>query len=163
MATAHLPASRWADWTALAGFLAVCFAVAGFGSLFSPDEWYRNLAKPSFNPPGWIFGPVWTVLYALMAIAAWLVWRRRDSAPTWAALNLFGLQLVLNGAWSWLFFGLHRSGWAFADIVLMWCAIAATLVMFWRVSRTAGLLFVPYLAWVSFAAVLNYSFWQLNR
>lgn len=147
--------------------LAVSFllvaAAASFGALFTPGEWYAGLEKPSFNPPNWIFGPVWTLLYAMMALAAWLVWLRRGAeGPVLPALLLFGLQLLLNALWSWLFFGMHAMGLAFVDIVVLWCAIVATLALFWRIHRVAGALLLPYLAWVSFAALLNFSLWQLN-
>ena len=147
---------------ALVVLLILCFAVAGVGGLAtapSIPNWYAGLAKPSWTPPGWVFGPVWSVLYLSMAVAAWLVWRRGDAV---VPMMLFGIQLVFNAAWSWLFFGLHSPGAAFIDIVLLWMAIAATTVVFWRRSTLAGILFVPYLIWVSFAAVLNFAIWRLN-
>jgi tryptophan-rich sensory protein len=137
-------------------------AAASFGALFSPGEWYAGLVKPAFNPPNWVFGPVWTLLYAMMAVSAWLVWRGRAAAPVGLALAVYGVQLVLNALWSWLFFGVHALGVAFVEIVLLWLAIAATAVLFWRVNRLAGALFIPYLAWVGFAAILNFSLWRLN-
>lgn len=143
--------------------LAVTFAVAGIGSRFTPGDWYRGLNKPSFNPPDAVFGPVWTVLYLLMAIAAWRVWRRRREANVAPALAAYGVQLVLNAAWSWLFFGRHQIGLALVDIVLLWSGILVTTILFWRASWKAGALLLPYLGWVSFATVLNTSFWQLNR
>jgi translocator protein len=149
-------------WLALVVLLILCFAVAGIGSLAtSPSipNWYANLAKPPWTPPGWIFGPVWSVLYLSMAVAAWLIWRRGNAT---VPMTLFGIQLLFNAAWSWLFFGLHSPGAAFIDIVLLWTAITATTVFFWRRSTLAGILFVPYLIWVSFAAVLNFAIWQLN-
>ena len=126
------------------------------------EGWYAALTKPSWTPPGWLFGPVWTVLYLGMAVAAWLVWRQKGLSAARGALTLFGVQLGLNVAWSWLFFGLRNPGLGFVDILSLWVAIAATLVAFWWRSVLAGLLFVPYLAWVTFAAVLNYSIWQSN-
>jgi translocator protein len=149
-------------WFALVILLILCFAVAGIGGLAtapSIPNWYAGLAKPSWTPPGWIFGPVWSVLYLSMAVAAWLVWRRGNTV---APMTLFGIQLVFNAAWSWLFFGLHNPGTALIDIVLLWMAIAATTVVLWRRSTLAGILFVPYLIWVSFAAVLNFAIWRLN-
>ena len=140
----------------------VCFAVAGLGGLATTPNipnWYAGLAKPSWTPPGWLFGPVWSVLYLSMAVAAWLVWRKGNAV---VPLILFAVQLAFNAAWSWLFFGLHNPGAAFVDIVLLWAAIVATTIVFWRRSLVAGLLFVPYLAWVSFAAVLNFAIWRLN-
>lgn len=147
---------------ALAGWLAGSFAVAGFGGLFRPGEWYAALQKPLWNPPGWVFGPVWTALYTMMAIAAWLVWKRGGFRIQRVAMSLFLLQLLFNALWSPLFFGLHNPGLAFADILLLWGALLATLVAFWKVSTTAGALLVPYLAWVTFAAALNWTLWRLN-
>ena len=150
---------------ALVGFLAATFAVAGVSATFTASEiptWYSALAKPSFNPPNWIFGPVWTLLYALMAIAAWLVWKRPDSDLRRPGLQLFGLQLALNFIWSILFFRYHRIGLAFAEVLLLWLAILATMAVFLRVSKAAGWMFTPYLAWVSFASVLNFAIWRLN-
>jgi translocator protein len=147
----------------LVGWLAAAFAAAAFGGLFSPGEWYAQLDKPSWNPPGWIFGPVWTALYAMMGVAAWLVWRRSGFAGAPVALALFGAQLVLNAMWSWLFFGLHRPALALVDIVALGLAIAATIVAFWQHSRPAALLLVPYLGWVGFATALNLTLWRLNR
>lgn len=144
-------------------FLALAFGAAAFGTLFPPGGWYQSLAKPAWNPPSWIFGPVWTTLYFLMAVAAWLVWRTAGwSGRGGTALAVFLGQLVLNGMWSWLFFGLYRPGWAFAEILLLWIAILATIVLFWRIRPLAGALLLPYLAWVSFAAVLNGTLWRMN-
>lgn len=128
-----------------------------------PGEWYGQLRKPAWNPPGWIFGPVWTALYTMMAVAAWLVWRQGGFPSQRKALGLFLLQLLLNAAWSPLFFGLHNPALAFAEIVLLWFAILGTLITFWKIHRCAGALLLPYLAWVTFAAVLNFTLWQLNR
>ena len=152
-------------WLGLIVLLVVCFAAAGIGGAVTTPKiatWYAALAKPSWNPPNWIFGPVWSVLYLCMAIAAWLVWRQGGVAGAATPLVLFAVQLVLNLAWSWLFFGFQNPGLAFVDIVLLWAAIAATMVAFWFRSAIAGILFVPYLAWVSFAAVLNFVVWRLN-
>ncbi len=148
---------------ALAGWLALCFGAATFGALFMPGEWYAQLRKPSWNPPSWLFGPVWTALYFMMASAAWLVWRRGGFAANLRPLSLFLAQLVFNALWSWLFFGLKNPALAFVDIVCLWLGILMTLLSFWSVHRTAALLLVPYLAWVSFAAVLNWTLWQMNR
>ena len=149
-------------WLALAVFLVLCFAVASLGGLTTTPNipnWYAGLAKPSWTPPGWLFGPVWSALYLSMAVAAWLVWRKGNAQ---IPMILFAVQLALNAAWSWLFFGLHSPSIAFLDIILLWAAIATTTIVFWRQSLLAGLLFVPYLVWVSFAAVLNFSIWRLN-
>jgi len=146
----------------LIAWLLLCYAAAAAGALFMPGEWYDALKKPTWNPPGWIFGPIWTVLYAMMAVAAWLVWRRGGFTVHRRPLALFLAQLVLNALWTPLFFGLRLPGVAFVEIVLLWLAILATLVAFRPVSRAAAWLLVPYLAWVSFAAVLNGTLWRLN-
>lgn len=159
--TADLPGPLRAG-LALIGWLALCFAAAAFGGLFRPGEWYAALQKPSWNPPGWVFGPVWTALYTMMAVAAWLVWKRGGFKAQRVALSLFLLQLLFNALWSPLFFGLHTPGLAFADIVLLWLALLATILQFWRVSLLAGSLLVPYLAWVTFASALNWTLWRLN-
>ncbi len=146
----------------LVGLVVVCFAVAGIGGLATAPNiptWYAGLVKPAWTPPGWIFGPVWSLLYLSMAVAAWLVWRRGNVL---VPLTLFVIQLAFNAAWSWLFFGLHSPGAAFIDVVFLWAAIAATMLVFWFRSTIAGLLFMPYLAWVSFATVLNFTIWRLN-
>ena len=146
----------------LCGWLLLCFAAASPGAVFMPGEWFPALKKPSWNPPSWVFGPVWTALYAMMAAAAWLVWQRGGWKEQRKPLLIFLAQLALNAVWTPLFFGLHRPGVAFAEIVLLWLAIVATLVAFRPVNRTAAWLLVPYLAWVSFAAVLNGTLWRLN-
>jgi tryptophan-rich sensory protein len=156
------PSRAVRKFLALLAWLAVCFGAAAMGGLFMPGEWYASLQKPSWNPPGWIFGPVWTALYAMMAVAAWLVWRQGGWDKQRKPLLIFLAQLALNALWTPLFFGLHWPGVAFAEIVLLWLAIAATIVVFRPVSRTALMLLVPYLAWVSFAAVLNFTLWRLN-
>jgi len=119
-------------------------------------------ARPEWAPPSSVFGPVWTVLYALMGIAAWLVWRERHTPGSRRALLLFGAQLVLNTLWSWLFFAWHQGGLAFLDIVVLWLLIVLTIVDFWRIRPLAGALLLPYLAWVTYAAALNLAVWQLN-
>lgn len=146
----------------LIAWLAITFSAALLGGLFMPGEWYASLQKPSWNPPGWIFGPVWTALYTMMAVAAWLVWRQGGWGKQRKPLLIFLAQLALNAAWTPLFFGLHRPGLAFVDIVSVWIGIIATIVAFWRVHRTAATLLFPYLAWVSFATFLNYTIWRLN-
>ena len=147
---------------ALAGWLVLCFSAASLGAFFMPGEWYTMLKKPSWNPPAWIFGPVWSSLYTMMAVAAWLVWKRGGFAAQRRPLRLFLVQLALNGAWSPLFFGLHWPGVAFAEILLLWLAILTTLRAFRPVSRVAAWLLAPYLAWVTFAAVLNFMLYRLN-
>lgn len=153
------------SWLALLVFLVVTFAAAAIGSSFtasSVGDWYPTLARPTWAPPDWVFGPVWTVLYALMAVAAWLVWRQRGIRGASVALGLYAGQLIANAAWSVLFFGLRDVRAAFADIVVLWVLIVLTLVAFWRRSFVAGLFITPYLAWVSFAALLNGAIWVLN-
>jgi translocator protein len=152
-------------WIGLIVLLILCFAVAGVGGLTTTPNipiWYASLAKPSWTPPDWVFGPVWSMLYMSMAVAAWLVWRQAGLVGATVPMALFGIQLLLNALWSWLFFGLHSPGAASVDIVLLWMAIPATMVVFWRRSTVAGILFVPYLVWVSFASVLNLAIWRLN-
>jgi translocator protein len=148
---------------ALILWLALSFAVAALGSWFTPGEWYATLEKPSWNPPSWVFGPVWTLLYVMMAIAAWLVWKCGGFSRQRVALTLYLVQLFFNALWSPLFFGLRNPGLAFVDITLLWLALLATLVAFWKVRPLAGALLIPYLLWVTFATVLNFSIWQLNR
>ena len=162
--THYIPISRTpvARSFALGGWLLVCFAAAAMGGLFMPGEWYASLKKPSWNPPGWVFGPVWTALYTMMAVAAWQVWRQGGWGKQCKPLLIFLAQLALNALWTPLFFGLHRPGVAFAEIGLLWLAIATTLTAFRPVSRVAVWLLAPYLSWVSFAAALNFTLWQLN-
>jgi benzodiazapine receptor len=147
---------------ALAGWVAVTFAAAAMGGLFLPGDWYARLQKPAWNPPNWIFGPVWTALYTIMAVTAWLVWKRGGFAGQRRALLFFLLQLLLNALWSPLFFGLHLPGLAFVDLVLLWLALLATLATFWKAHRLAGAMLLPYLAWVTFAGALNFAIWRLN-
>ncbi len=148
----------------LVAWLAVCFIAAAIGAAASiqAGTFYTQLARPAWAPPPTWFGPVWTVLYAMMGIAAWLVWRAGGFSAARKALTLFLVQLAVNALWSWLFFGWHMGAAAFADIVLLWCLIAATLLAFWRIRPLAGALLAPYLLWVSFATALNYAVWQLN-
>lgn len=146
-------------------WLAVCLGVGSAGAVFtarSVGTWYPLLVKPSWNPPGWVFGPVWTTLYVMMALAAWLVWRRRGFRGGAAAFGWFALQLALNALWSPLFFGLQNPRAALVDVVLLWAAIAGTVIAFWKRSRPAGILLLPYWLWVSFAAALNFAIWRLN-
>lgn len=155
--------SKTRDVAGLAGWVIVAFTAAAIGSQFMPDVWYESLAKPSWNPPNSVFGPVWTVLYTMMGTAAWLVWRRGGFRGGSVALVLFGSQLVLNAAWSYLFFGAHHIGYALLDIVALLVLIVMLIWRFGRIDRRAGWLMVPYAAWVAFATALNASIWQLNR
>ena len=143
--------------------LALTFGAAYIGSRFPVDRWYAALSKPAWNPPNWLFGPVWGILYLLMALAAWLVWRKGTFAGAALPLGLFVLQLVLNAAWSWIFFGRHKLAQALVEILILWVAILATILGFWRLNPTSGLLMVPYLLWVTFASALNFAIWRLNR
>lgn len=160
----RLPLTKTRQVLGLLGWLLAAFAAAavgGFASASAPD-FYRELARPSWAPPGWLFGPVWSVLYALMGIAAWLVWRARGFAAARGALVLFIVQLAVNALWTWLFFVWRQGGLALAEILLLWALIVATMVLFWRVSKVAAALLLPYLAWVSFASALTYATWRLN-
>jgi translocator protein len=153
------------DWLALGVSIAVCFAAAGVGSMFTTPEiggWYARLAKPSWTPPNWVFGPTWSALYLMMAVAAWLVWRESGLRAAALPLAVFAVQLVFNMLWSIIFFGMHRAGPAFVDIVLLWGAILVTIILFWRVRAMAGALLLPYLLWVTYASALNYSIWKMN-
>jgi len=132
------------------------------GSRFMPGEWYATLDKPTWNPPSYVFAPVWTTLYILMGVAAWLVWRKVGFTGAPVPLTIFIIQLALNALWSYLFFGIHQPGLAFLDIVVLWMLILVTIIGFWRVSALAGSLLLPYLLWVGFASVLNLQLWRLN-
>jgi tryptophan-rich sensory protein len=153
------PRSTFQQALVLLGFIVLTFLAPLAGAFTPPGAWYQTLNKPSWNPPPWIFGPVWTLLYLGMAVAAWLVWKRGGQGQ---ALRLYVVQLALNAAWTPVFFGAHQLGAAFIVIVCMWIAIFLTQRAFQAVSRPAGLLLVPYLAWVSFASVLNFTLWRLN-
>jgi tryptophan-rich sensory protein len=148
----------------LAGWLLASFAAAGIGGLASVNAagFYGQLVQPPWAPPAWLFGPVWSVLFILMGVSAWLVWRDHGFQGAGAALKLYLAQLVANALWSWLFFAWRQGAFAFAEIAVLWVLIAATILMFWRLHRLAALLLVPYLAWVSFAAALNFALWRLN-
>ena len=158
MSTVSAPSHRWLS---LAGFLLLVIGGGmAIGYATRPDTWYAALAKPSFNPPNWVFGPVWTILYVLIAIAGWRTWQRLPRTAT--AMSLWALQMALNFAWSPAFFGLHRVDLALGIVVLMLAAIAGFILAAARVDRVAALLFAPYLLWVSFATALNGAIWRLN-
>jgi tryptophan-rich sensory protein len=148
----------------LAGWLLLCFAAAAIGGMASvrADEFYQQLARPAWAPPAWLFAPVWTTLYFLMGVAAWLVWRAHGFREGRTALVLFIVQLTANALWSWVFFVSRRGDLAFAEVILLWCLIVATVVSFRRLNPAAAALMLPYLAWVTFASVLTFSTWQLN-
>lgn len=154
-----------AQVAALAGWLALTFVAAGVGAIASIDagEFYGGqLAKPAWAPPPGVFSPVWSALYLLMGIAAWLVWRERRAPGRNRALGLYVAQLVANALWSWLFFGWRQGGLAFAEVLLLLVLILATLVAFWRIRPLAGALLVPYAAWVAYASALTWAVWQRN-
>lgn len=158
------PLSASREALGLLGWILVAFAAALAGGLASASagDFYRELVRPSWAPPGWLFGPVWSLLYALMGISAWLVWRARGFAGARRALILFLAQLAVNALWTWIFFVWREGGLAFGEILLLWVLISGTIVMFWRINRAAAVLLVPYLAWVTFACALTLSTWRLN-
>lgn len=157
------PGRGWLSAAVSVGLALAVGAVGGLATASSVTSWYPGLEKPAFNPPNAVFGPVWTVLYVLMALAAWRVWR---AGPTGGrrrtALILYGVQLALNLGWSLLFFGLRQPGLALGEIVVLFAALLATGVAFFRVDRPAGLMMIPYGAWVAFATILNFEIWRLN-
>ncbi|MEP6658170.1 MAG: TspO/MBR family protein [Betaproteobacteria bacterium] len=156
---------RGGDLLGLGAFVALCLAVSAIGGWVTADgvgSWYRALQKPAFNPPDWVFAPVWTLLYLMIAVAGWRVWRSHGLAGARAGMATYATQLALNLAWSFLFFGGHMIGIALAEIVLLLAAIGVNAVLFWRVDRVAGGLLLPYAAWVAFAGVLNFALWRLN-
>lgn len=157
--------TRFTQIVGLIVAIFVCFAAAALGSLVTTPQipnWYADLAKPVWTPPSWIFGPVWSLLYLMMAVSAWQVWRQGGFAAAKLPLTLFTIQLLLNTLWSVLFFGLQNPGAAVVEITLLWLAILATLIAFWKRSSGAGGLLVPYLAWVSYAAALNFTIWRMS-
>jgi tryptophan-rich sensory protein len=156
--------SKLTDILGLAGWLAASFVTGAAGSIASVNapSFYGQLVQPAWAPPAWLFGPVWSVLFVLMGVSAWLVWRKHGFRGAGVALGLFVAQLLANALWSWLFFAWQQGVMAFIEIIVLWVLIAATLRAFWRLHRVAALLLVPYLAWVSFAAVLNLALWRLN-
>ena len=160
-----MPQPRWREALGLLFWLALSLLMVGLNGLATATSvggWYRDLVKPSFQPPNWVFGPAWTVLFILMAIAAWRVWRRPATPARSSAIALYLAQMVPNLAWSVIFFGLRLPRVALVDILILWCMILATVVMFRRQDRPAGWLLVPYLAWVGFASVLNLGIVVLN-
>ena len=152
------------DWfdTALMAFIGLNFLAAMSGALFKPDACYRALVKPWFQPPDWLFAPAWMVLYALNAVAAWWVWEAGSGTALTIAMVVYGAQLMLNAGWSALFFGLKRMDLAMLEVVFLWLSVAATILVFAPIVPAAGWILVPYLAWVTFAAYLNWTIWRLN-
>lgn len=159
-----MPLSKSQQALGLFGWLLVAFVAAAVGGLASASasDFYRELVRPAWAPPGWLFGPVWSALYVLMGISAWLVWRARGFAGARTALGLFLVQLAVNALWTWLFFVWRLGAVAFGEILLLWLLIVASIVLFSRVSKVAALLLTPYLAWVSFACALTFATWRLN-
>lgn len=143
----------------LSVFAAIVIAAASSGALFMPGEWYDGLKKPSWTPPNWLFPVAWTILYTMIAIAGWLVWQRAGWST---ALTIWGICLVINALWSYLMFGRHDIGLALADVVTLWLAVALFIGLAWNLDRMAAYLFMPYLAWVTIAAALNFEVWRLN-
>jgi tryptophan-rich sensory protein len=152
-----------ASLLALLALVVASFAAGIGGIVFRPGRWYQRLDKPSWRPPDWLFAPAWTFLYATIALAGWLVWRQAGFGGAMLPLSAYGTQLLLNAAWSPIFFGLRRIGWALAEMVLLWLSIVATLVLFYSIDAAAAAVLVPYLCWVSFALLLNLSVWQRNN
>lgn len=148
----------------LIGWIVVCFIASALGAIASVQSsaFYSQLSQPAWAPPSWVFGPVWTILYLMMAVSAWLVWKSGGFRQNRVALSFFLVQLTFNTLWSWLFFAWHLGSLAFVDITFLWVFIVVTIIYFWRANPIAGALLIPYLLWVSFAAALNYSIWQLN-
>lgn len=143
-------------------FILIGLLPALAGLFFRPGEWYARLAKPEWTPPGWVFGPVWTVLYLTIGIAGYLAWSAGAAQQRTFPFTVYGLQLALNGLWSWLFFGLHRPGLALLDLVGLWVLILLNMALFYRLSRVSAALLVPYFLWVSFAGLLNGAIYRLN-
>ncbi len=157
--------TRAGDLLGLGGFLVLCLAISAIGGWVTADSvgtWYRTLQKPVFNPPDWVFAPVWTLLYLMIALAGWRVWRRVGFSGARAGMVAYSAQLALNLAWSFLFFGGRLMGTALAEILLLLVAIGVNAALFWRTDRLAGWLLIPYAAWVAFACLLNFALWRLN-
>ena len=153
------------DWIALIVSIIIAFGAAAVGGLSTSKSiptWYGGLRKPWFNPPDWVFGPVWAVLYLLMAVAAWLVWSENAVALVLVPLAFYGIQLALNSLWSYIFFARKELSKAFVEIIALWIMILITTVLFWNVSQLAGIMMIPYISWVSVASALNYRVWKLN-
>jgi benzodiazapine receptor len=155
----HVGGMTWSSALGLLGFFVAVFAAASTGAFFTPGAWYAGLSKPSWNPPNWLFAPAWAVLYTTIAVAGWLVWRQ---AGLGTEIWIWAGSLMLNAAWSWLFFGLKRMDLAFYELVVFWLSILATILVFAPVSALAAWILVPYLAWVTFAGLLNWTLWRMN-
>jgi len=144
-------------------WVGVCLAVGFIAGRFSPGTWYQNLIKPSWTPPGGVFPVVWTILYVMMGMSGWIIWREIGLAAAVIPIIFFALQLALNALWPYIFFFLHRPGLAFAEIIVLWAVVLVTLILFWMKRPLAGALLLPYLVWLTFAAALNFSIWRMNR
>jgi len=152
------------NWPLLLGLIILCNILGALGTLWTSDDsdWYKGINKPSFNPPSWIFGPVWTLLFTLMGIALYLVWTSSDSQIRTLALIIFAAQFILNILWSYLFFGINNPFWSFIEIVILLIFILLTGIFFYQINKYSGYLILPYLLWVTFATILNFSIWKLN-
>lgn len=157
-----MTAMSWTDGLGLLGFVAACIAVASSGAIFKPGDWYEGLAKPWWRPPNWAFPIVWSVLYLMIAVSGWLVWRKAGFAAAALPLAVYGVQLALNASWSFFFFGLKRMDLALVDVSLLWLSIVALIALFQPIDTTAALLLAPYLLWVSIASFLNWTMLRLN-
>ncbi|MGD8749188.1 MAG: tryptophan-rich sensory protein [Balneolaceae bacterium] len=146
----------------LIGWIFLCSLAGIFGAQFEPGGWYQMLAKPSWTPPNWVFPVVWPILYVLMGISAWLVWKMKNTSLLQTEFTWFFVQLALNALWSWVFFGMQLIGTGLAEILLLWISILFTTLLFWKKNRIAGLLLIPYLLWVGYASALNFAIWHLN-
>lgn len=153
---------RTTDLLGLAFWIVLTLSVAALASHFEPGAWYTTIAKPVWTPPGWLFGPVWGILYLGMSVSAWLIWRQRFHRNVMTPLGFYLAQLFANGLWSWLFFGSQLIGSALIDLLVLVLLIVVTLVLFMKIDRKAGYLLVPYLLWVCFATALNYQIWRMN-
>jgi tryptophan-rich sensory protein len=154
------------DITDVAGlifFFLACFSAALPGAYFRPGEWYEGIAKPNWRPPNWVFGPAWAVLFTTIAIAGWRVWSKSPETDVSVALTIYFVHLLLNAAWSWLYFGLRRIDLAFYEILVLWASILAMIIAFHPIDETASLMLLPYLAWVTFASTLTFATWRMNR
>ncbi len=146
--------------------IIICFSAGGLGSLATSSSitgWYVEINKPTWNPPNWIFGPVWSTLFLMISVSAWLVWKSSGFEKAKLAFGVYAFHLLLNALWSIVFFGMQQMGWAFVEIVALWISIVATIVLFHRHSKLAAWLLIPYILWVSFASFLNYTIWQMNQ
>lgn len=146
----------------LVGWIFICSLPGIFGAQFEPGTWYEILQKPAWTPPNWVFPVVWPILYVLMGIAAWMMWKMKSVSIYGTEFTWFFVQLILNALWSWIFFGEHLISTGLAEILLLWVSIIFTVLLFWNRNRTAGILLIPYLIWVSYASALNFAIWQLN-